>query len=66
MTRRIWRAAAALAIAVVCANARRRWGEMLGGSAGERIMREADAVMTSRGIQGSVRWLAVHAPGFTG
>jgi len=57
---------AAEGLPLAAAYARRRWGEMLGGSAGERIMREADAVMTSRGIQDSVRWLAVHAPGFTG
>ena len=50
---------------LAAAYASRRWGETAGGAEGHRAVREADDLLTSRTIQDPIRWLAVHAPGFT-
>jgi hypothetical protein len=51
-------------VLLCAAYARRRYGELLGGTEGASRMLEAEAVMTSRTIRNPARWLAVHAPGF--
>jgi eukaryotic-like serine/threonine-protein kinase len=52
------------AMALHAAVARRRLGELLGGSGGQELVASADSWMTGQGIRSPARWAAMLAPGF--
>lgn len=53
---------AEMALHVACA--RRRKGELLGGSEGQALVASADEAMRARGVREPPRWTACLAPGF--
>ena len=54
----------AAAMALHAAVARRRLGELLGGSGGQELVAGADSWMAGEGIRNPARWAAMVAPGF--
>jgi hypothetical protein len=51
-------------MALYAAAARRRWGELVGGDEGQRVVTEADAVLRAEKIENPEQMVATLAPGF--